>query len=117
MNSRQVGQVIWDQMNAIDKNLVWCMGTNQVRIIDNGLQFKVKGFTFKGVVQIVLNFGNDTYTIKFLKMKRKQNQAAKELGVKIFDTSYETIKEFDGVYCDEMMSLLESVVENRQETA
>ena len=109
----KTGQIIWDQMKTMDRNLVWCMGVHKTALIENGLQFRVKGLSFKGIVEIRLN-GRDLYDIKFIKAKRTLNQTAKELGVRMFDTSYETFKELNDIYFDQMMPLLEDVVENRK---
>lgn len=111
-NSKMIAQEIWSQMNVIDRNLVWCMGTTRPKTIENGLQFNVGGFSFKGFVQITLN-GADLYDVKFVKSTRKQNPIAKELGVRFFDTTTEVYKEFNNVFVEDLMPLLEEIVEKR----
>jgi hypothetical protein len=112
INSRSIAQEIWSQMNAIDRNLVWCMGVNKPVTIQNGLQFNVSGLSFKGIVQITLN-GGDLYDVKFIKPTRVQNQVAKQLGVKKFDIINEVVEEVNDVFVEDLMPLLEDRVENR----
>jgi len=42
---------------------VWSWGFNSPVFIQNGLQFKVQGFIFQGVVQIRYNEGTDLFDI------------------------------------------------------
>ena len=112
MESKQIANTIWQQMRAIDMNLVMCMGVTKPTVIENGLQFTVNGLSFKGLVKITLN-GADLYDIKLVKPVRKQNQKAKELGVKMFDTTFEVKEEINDVYFDMLMPILEDRVENR----
>ena len=110
--NKEIAQTIWTQMNAIDRNLMWCMGVHKPVVIQDGIQFQVKGLSFKGVVQITLN-GGDLYDIKFIKPIRTQNQVAKKLGVKMFDVTNELVDEVNNVYVEDLMGILEEKVENR----
>ena len=108
----KTGEIIWRQMLNLDKNLVMCMGVQKLCLIESGLRFYVNGISFKGIVEITLN-SYDLYDIKFIKKTRKQNPIAKNLGVKLLDTFNEVYREFDGIYSDQMMSIMEQVVENK----
>lgn len=112
MNNKQIANTIWQQMREIDANLCMCMGVTKLKVIENGLEFKVSGLSFKGVVQVVLN-GADLYDVYFIKSTRKQDPIAKQLGVKRFETSYSLIKELNDVYVGDLMYSLEMFVENR----
>ena len=109
----KTGEIIWRQMLNLDRNLVMCMGVKKLCLIENGLRFYVNGLSFKGIVEITLN-GYDLYNIKFIKKTRKQNPIAKNLGVKILDTFHEIHKEFNDVYFDQMMPIMEQIVENKR---
>jgi hypothetical protein len=109
----EIGNTVWTQMNTIDRNLVWCMGTKNPTAIENGLRFQVNGLSFKGTVEITLN-GKDLYDVKFLKCVRKQNPEMKALGLKVMDTVLTLQSEVNDVYAEDLMPLLESKVENRK---
>lgn len=113
MDNKTIATTIYSQMKTLDRNLIMCMGVSGLTTIELGLQFKVNGLSFKGYVEITLN-GKDLYDITFKRAVRKQNQAAKELGVKMFDTTVETVKVLNDVYSEDMMGLLEYYVENRE---
>lgn len=112
MGNKEIANTIWSQMKAIDTNLCMCMGVKNLCAVESGLEFKVSGLSFKGIIQIKLN-GKDLYDVSFIKPVRKQNKVAKDLGVKMFDTSFETVKSFNDVYVDDLMPLLEENVESR----
>lgn len=112
MTNAETANTIWKQMRSIDSNLCMCMGVSKLKAIENGLQFAVNGLSFKGLIQITVN-GSDLYDIKFIKSVRRQNEIAKELGVKIFDTTHEVKFEMHNVFVDELMQALEQKVENR----
>ena len=117
MDNKTIANTIWQQMKTIDKNLCMCMGVQSLTIIDGGLQFKVNGLSFKGVVQITLN-GKDLYNVSFLKQKRKriQNELLKSIGSNL--CSYKTeniiVESFEDVFVEDLMPLLERVVEKRE---
>jgi hypothetical protein len=47
--------------------IVWSWGFNSPVALTDGLQFKVQGFIFQGVIQIKYNEGKDLFYINFLK--------------------------------------------------
>ena len=53
--------------------VVWSWGFHQPVAIENGLQFKVQGFKFRGVVQVVYNEGRDLFDVRFLKANKVVN--------------------------------------------
>ncbi len=110
--NKEIANTIWAQMQAIDKNLCMCMGVSKLQIVRDGLQFSVNGLSFKGLVQITLN-GADLYDVKFIKPVKKLNKVAQELGVKMYDTTYDTVSEENNVFAEDLMYLLENMVENR----
>lgn len=111
MDSREVGNVIWKQMNAMDKTLIWAMGTHAPRIIEDGLRFKVKGLSFKGTVEIILNHGQDLYEVSFIKNKKKWNETAKAMGIRKYDNYTETVGFYNEVDFEQLMPLLDEYVE------
>lgn len=111
--NKQIAQTIWEQMKTMDSNLCMCMGVHKLQVIDNGLQFKVNGTSFKGLVQITLN-GADLYDVHFVKLTRKQNKQALQYGVKAFDTEPEVVEKFLNIFVDELMDVLEVTVESRR---
>lgn len=47
--------------------VVWSWGFNSPMVIPNGLRFKVQGFKFCGVVEVVYNEGRDLFEVSFIK--------------------------------------------------
>lgn len=70
--------------------VVWSWGFHQPVAIENGLQFKVQGFKFRGVVQVVYNEGRDLFDVRFLKANKMVNTID---GV-FFDMLIDTIDDF-----------------------
>ena len=70
-------------------------GFNSQRAIENGLQFKVQGFKFKGFVQVVYNECTDLFDVKFL-----EDTFVKEL-----------VTSEEGLYLDNLVSVIDNVVE------
>ena len=64
---------------------------NPIRI-DNGLRFKVQGFKFKGVVEVVYNEGTDLFDVKLIKRG-------------------EVIDTVEGVYLDSLVDVIDNKVE------
>ena len=46
--------------------VVWSWGFNSPMAIPNGLRFKVQGFKFRGVVEVVYNEGRDLFEVSFI---------------------------------------------------
>ena len=72
--------------------VVWSWGFHQPIALQNGLRFKVSGFKFCGVVDIVYNEGHDLFDISFIK-------------------SNKVVKSVDGVYCDMLIDVLDDFIE------
>ena len=53
--------------------VVWSWGGHQPVAIENGLQFKVQGFKFRGIVEVVYNEGRDLFDVRFLKANKVVN--------------------------------------------
>lgn len=47
--------------------VVWSWGVNSPMAMPNGLRFKVQGFKFRGVVEVVYNEGKDLFEVSFIK--------------------------------------------------
>ena len=71
---------------------ILCWGARQFTNIGDGLAFRVSGMHFKGIVEIKLN-SEDLYDIKFIK------------GCK-------TKHSYNGVYCDQLTSMIDNFVED-----
>ena len=56
-------------MNILKAKLmvVWSWGFNSPMAIPNGLRFKVLGFKFRGVVEVVYNESKDLFEVSFIK--------------------------------------------------
>lgn len=56
-------------MNILKAKLmvVWSWGFNSPMAIPNGLRFKVQGFKFRGVVEVVYNESKDLFEVSFIK--------------------------------------------------
>ena len=70
--------------------IVWSWGFHQPVAIENGLQFKVQGYKFRGVVSIVYNEGRDLFDVSFIKANKVVNTIE---GV-FFDMLVDTIDDF-----------------------
>lgn len=90
--------------------MIW--GTNRLQATENGLRFKVKGAIHRGYVEVTLD-ANDTYSIAFYTIR---NYSAKLQANGEFVPGRQvrkTVKEFEGVYCDQLTSIIDSTVEQR----
>ena len=72
--------------------IVFSWGFHQPVAIENGLQFKVQGYKFRGVVSIVYNEGRDLFDVSFIKSG------------KVVDT-------IEGVYFDTLVNTIDFYVE------
>ena len=70
--------------------VVWSWGFHQPVAIENGLQFKVQGFKFRGIVEVVYNEGRDLFDLRF----RKSNKVVKSIDGVFFDMLVDTIDDF-----------------------
>jgi len=70
--------------------VVWSWGFHQPVAIENGLQFRVQGFKFRGVVSIVYNEGSDLFDLSFI----KAGKVVKSIDGVFFDMLVDTIDDF-----------------------
>ncbi len=70
--------------------VVWSWGFHQPVAIENGLQFKVQGYKFKGVVEVAYNEGRDLFDVRFL----KANKVVDTIEGVFFDMLIDTIDDF-----------------------
>lgn len=67
--------------------VVWSWGFNSPIAVKNGLRFKVQGFKFRGIVEVVYNEGSDLFDVSFI----KAGKAVKTIDGVFFDMLVETI--------------------------
>lgn len=72
--------------------VVYSWGFHKPIALQNGLQFKVQGFKFRGVVDVVYNEGEDLFDITFVK-------------------SNKVVKSIDGVFFDMLIDVIDDYVE------
>ena len=53
--------------------VVYSWGFHKPMALENGLRFKVTGFKFRGVVDVVYNEGRDLFDVRFLKANKVVN--------------------------------------------
>ena len=70
--------------------VVWSWGFNSPIAIENGLRFKVQGFKFRGVVDVVYNEGSDLFDLSFI----KAGKVVKSIDGVFFDMLVDTIDDF-----------------------
>ena len=69
---------------------VWSWGFHKPVALENGLQFRVQGFKFRGVVEVVYNEGRDLFDVSFI----KANKVVKSIDGVYFDMLVDTIDDF-----------------------
>ena len=67
--------------------VVWSWGFHQPIAIENGLRFKVQGYKFKGIVEVVYNEAHDLFDVKLI----KANKVVKTIHDVFFDMLADTI--------------------------
>ncbi len=70
--------------------IVWSWGFHQPVAIENGLRFRVQGFKFRGVVEVVYNEGRDLFDVRFL----KANKVVNTIEGLFFDMLVDTIDDY-----------------------
>ena len=70
--------------------VVWSWGFHQPVAIENGLQFAVQGFKFRGTVEVVYNEGRDLFDVRFL----KANKVVNTIEGLFFDMLVDTIDDY-----------------------
>ena len=75
-----------------NKVILWSWGFHQPMALENGIRFKVSGFKFKGVCEILYNEGRDLFDVSFIKRNK-------------------VVKSIDGVYFDMLVDTIDNFVE------
>jgi hypothetical protein len=70
--------------------VVYSWGFHKPMALENGLRFKVTGFKFRGVVDVVYNEGRDLFDISFI----KSNKVVKSIDGVFFDMLIDTIDDY-----------------------
>ena len=70
--------------------VVWSWGFHKPVAIENGLQFKVQGYKFKGVVEVAYDEGRDLFNVRFL----KANTVVNTIEGVYFDMLVDTIDDY-----------------------
>ena len=70
--------------------VMFSWGFNSPVAIQNGLRFKVQGFKFRGIVEVVYNEGSDLFDLSFI----KRNKVVKSIDGVFFDMLVDTIDDF-----------------------
>lgn len=99
MTNMTIASTIYGQIHALDGMAWYAWGSKNPLALEDGLQFDVNGLVFKGKVIIKLN-GMDLYDITFGRMNRKTYE---------FDVK-ETA---EGVYCDQLVEILDHYIEGK----
>ena len=50
--------------------IVWSWGFNTPIAVKKGLRFKVQGYKFRGIVEVVYNEGKDLFDVSFIKANK-----------------------------------------------
>ena len=72
--------------------VVWSWGFNSPIAVKNGLRFKVQGYKFRGMVEVVYNEGKDLFDVSFIKANK-------------------VIKSVEDVYFDMLVDVIDNYVE------
>lgn len=78
--------------------IVFSWGFHQPVAIENGLQFKVQGFKFKGVVEVAYNEGRDLFDVRFIKANNVVNTIEGvffDMLVDVIDDYVERVPDYD----------------------
>ena len=70
--------------------VMFSWGFNSPIAIQNGLRFKVQGFKFRGIVEVVYNEGSDLFDLSFI----KAGKVVKSIDGVFFDMLVDTIDDF-----------------------
>ncbi len=72
--------------------VVWSWGFNSPIALEKGLRFRVQGFKFRGVVEVLYNEGQDLFDIFFIKRNKM-------------------VESINGVYFDQLVEVIDDYVE------
>ena len=70
--------------------VVYSWGFHKPMALQNGLRFKVTGFKFHGIVDVVYNEGQDLFDVSFI----KSNKVVNVVNGVVFDMLIDTIDDF-----------------------
>ena len=70
--------------------VVFSWGFNKPVALNNGLRFRVQGYKFHGVVDVIYNEGRDLFDVSFI----KRNKVVKSIDGVYFDMLVDTIDDF-----------------------
>ena len=92
-----IAQTILGQIKTLD---AWAMDAwgakDLIKTSTDGLQFKSSGMVkWKGIVNVELDQGSDTYTVKFLKIRKME---------------VKTVNEISDVYAMDLVNVIEAQV-------
>ena len=76
--------------------VVWSWGFHNAVAVENGLRFKVQGFKFRGIVEVVYNEGQDLFDVSFIKANK-------------------VVKSIDGVFFDMLVDTIDYYVEKTED--
>ena len=72
--------------------VVWSWGFHNPIAIKNGLRFRVQGYKFRGIVEVVYNEGKDLFDVSFIKTNK-------------------VVMQIEGVYFDMLVEVIDCHVE------
>ena len=70
--------------------VVYSWGFYKPMALENGIRFKVTGFKFRGIVEVVYNEAQDLFDVSFI----KRNKVVKSIDGVYFDMLVDTIDDF-----------------------
>lgn len=70
--------------------VVFSWGFNKPVALNNGLRFRVQGYKFRGVVDVIYNEGSDLFDLRFL----KANKVVNTIDGVFFDMLVDTIDDY-----------------------
>lgn len=113
LKDQQTANIIIKQLHAGGITKLWSWGSHAYKHgadenQNSFLQFRVRGFLYKGLVRVTYNEGADLYTVSLVKKVTPKNTAS---SIKPF---YLTSKSIDGIYCDQLTDIIDGLVEKDQ---
>ena len=78
--------------------VVWSWGFHMPMAVENGLRFKVQGYKFRGVVEVVYNEGHDLFDVSFIKANKvvaTANDIFFDMLVDVIDTYVERTADYE----------------------
>jgi hypothetical protein len=94
MDNQQIATTIANQMGGCQRLSLMVNAKNIIALEEGGLCFRfMKGSKKINAVKIILDKATDTYTVRFIWVR---------------GLNWNDVKEFTGIYCDQLISLFES---------